>query len=622
MFSLSNRKIAHKGLILAAIPVLFGLLLMAPIVFLFQEEQKAADAEARAAGVAVPPAAVPGTGSNEAPPTSSAQYRQLIQQVFIIGSLVNIGLTVGVVALLGSSINKRLDVVVDNSRRFARREPLQPILQGADELARLDQIFHDMARAVEGAAKRERAILDNAMDVICSLNRNFEFVAVSPSVEKCWNYAQREMIGRALTEFIVPDEAQQTNIGLLQARSEKQSKFESSVVTKDGTVLSVSWSVYWSADEQAYFCVAHDITHRKLAEELLRESEARIRLIIESMPVGLLIVDERGYIEMTNNQTDHLFGYNYDDLLGAHLSVLFVDDFGKEMHQMTESIAKCAGGIGDVDGRRKDGSIVQVQLSLTEFSMHGAKKVLAALLDVSERYAVEQLKKQLVSMVSHDLRTPLTMIQNTLHILGSNTVGQLDERGEQLVHSAEAETQRLIEMINTLLDIEKMQSGRLQMELTPVSVDSVISRSLTVVSHAAEKQRVELETETTGYEVLADGAKLVQVLINLLSNAIKFSPPAGKVSVRCEEDDAGWLTVNVSDQGRGIPPSQKALIFERFHQVELSDRIEKGGTGLGLAICKSIVEAHGGTIGVESEFGRGSTFWFKIPSHDGNGDAE
>lgn len=604
MLTLSNQSITHKGLILVAVPVALGICIMAALLFLVHEEELATTFESGQAAQ---------SSASHPPAHSSQHYRQLIEQTVLIGSLINIAASVAVVVVFGSSIKKRLARAVDNSRRFARNEPLHPVLTGSDELSRLDQIFHDMARAVEGAAKRERAILDNAMDVICSLNRNFEFVSVSPSVEKLWKYAQRELIGRTLTEFVAAGEAEETSKGLLQARAEKQSKFESTIVTKEGTTLSVSWSVYWSSEEQAYFCVAHDITHRKLAEELLRESESRIRLIMESMPVGLLIMDERGFIEMTNNQTDNLFNYKWDDLLGEHLSVLFTNEFGKDPSAMSDTINRCLGGIVDMTGIKKDRSPVPVQVSLTEFTMSGARKLLAAILDVSERHAVEQLKRQLVSMVSHDLRTPLTMIQNTLHILGSSTVGNLDERGEALVSQAETEIKRLVEMINSLLDIEKMQSGRLQMEAGPVSVDSIVSRSLSVVAHSAEMQQVSLEAPETGLEIMADGAKLVQVMINLLSNAIKFSPRDGKVSVRCQEDDRGWLHVNVIDEGRGVPPSQKALIFERFHQVQLSDRLEKGGTGLGLAICKSIVEAHGGIIGVESEVGQGSNFWFRIP---------
>jgi len=536
-----------------------------------------------------------------------------MEYAILAAAVVNVAVTVAWTLRFSSVVTRRLSVLTDNASRLARREPLNPPIQGSDELVRLDRLFHDMARTIEAAAKRERDILDNAVDVICSLNKNFEFVAVSPSAERAWGYAPRELIGRSITEFVHESDADASHAWLADARSGKESKFENNMVTKDGAVVSALWSINYSVEEQAYFCVAHDITDRIRAEELLKDSEARVRLIIESMPVGLLIVDERGYIEMTNVQTDVMFGYSYEDLLGEHLSILFADQFANRPDSLSEVVAKFSGRVTDLDARRPDGSTLQVEFSLTEFTLHGTKKILAVMMDVSERHAVERLKKQLVAMVSHDLRTPLTMIQNTLMILGAQYLGTLEPKAAQLVQAAESETERLIEMINSLLDIEKMQSGTLEMDMTPISLDSIISRSVTVVAHAAEKQRVALEAGLTGCEVVADGAKLVQVLINLLANAIKFSPRDGKVSVNCEQD-GDWLQIAVSDQGRGIPSSQTELIFERFHQVEVSDRTEKGGTGLGLAICKSIVEAHGGSIGVKSEVGHGSTFWFKIPS--------
>lgn len=536
-----------------------------------------------------------------------------VKQLILLTALANFALAIFAALKFGRSVTQRLNRLMENSMKLAAGEPLHPLLQGSDEVAQLDRVFHEMSRTITTAAKRERAIVDNAVDVICSLNKKLEFTAVSPSVESAWQFSKQEMIGRMITDLIEPSEADKAVSAFSEARNSKESKFDICMVTKSGASSFVSWSVHWSADEQTYFCVGHDITDRKRAEELLRESESRIRLIIESMPVGLLIIDSSGYIEMTNIQADHMFGYRYEDLLGEHLSMLFASEFGKSPEELMHVVTKYMGRISDVDARRKDGSVLPVQVSLTEFTLHGAKKILAAMLDVSERHAVEQLKKHLIATVSHDLRTPLTMIQNTLMILSSQTVGNLDERGHSLVESAETEAERLIEMINSLLDIEKMQSGRLQMELQPVSLDSVISRSVTVVSHAAEKGRVELEAEPSGCEVMADGAKLVQVMVNLLANAIKFSPKESKVTVRCEEDQ-GWLQINVSDQGRGIPAAHTGLIFESFYQVEESDRVEKGGTGLGLAICKTIVEAHGGLIGVKSEDGHGSTFWFKIPT--------
>lgn len=455
MISLSNLKIAQKGVVLAVVPIVTGVLFSAVLLYVVSVVQTQVD-------------------------------RQLVA---IIGAAVSVCVSVGLALFFTSGITRRVATVVDNSMRLARREKLQPLLSGSDEIARLDRIFHEMAATIEASAKRERAILDNALDVICSLNKNLEFVAVSPSVEKSWQYLQKEVIGRSLMEFVRPDDLQLTNMGLASARAEQESKFENGITTKSGSTVSVSWSVFWSADEQAYFCVGHDITDRKRAEELLRESESRIRLIIESMPIGLLIIDEDGFIEMTNIRTDQMFGYRYEDLLGEHISKLFGDSTPIQPEYLNQLVSKYLGKVSEVDTRRTDGSVVQVELSLNEFALHGAKKILAVMMDVSERYAVQQLKKQFVAMVSHDLRTPLTMIQNTLAILDSQTVGTLDKRGEQLVTNAENETRRLIEMINSLLDIEKMESGRMDMELHSVSLDSVISRSVTVVSHAAEKAR-------------------------------------------------------------------------------------------------------------------------------------
>jgi PAS domain S-box-containing protein len=497
-------------------------------------------------------------------------------------------------ALFMQSLKSRVTQLAENSTKLVSGEKLQEPLSGDDELAQLDKVFHEMSRTLAAAARRERAILDNAVDVICSLNKQLEFTAVSPSVEKAWQYERYELIAASF----------------LASKNQGDKKLESCMVTKSGGSSYVSWSVHWSPEEQTFFCVGHDITDRKRAEELLRESESRIRLIIESMPVGLLIVDSNGYIEMTNIQADHMFGYRYEDLLGEHISKIFDGEF-----LGPAALRKYMGKLSDVEGKRKDGANLPLQVTLTEFTLHGAKKILVASLDVSERQAVEQLKKQLIATVSHDLRTPLTMIQNTLAVLSADAVGKLDTRGKELVGSAETEAQRLIEMINSLLDIEKMQSGKLQMEMQPVLLDSIISRSVTVVSHAAEKQHVELDAAPSGCEVMADGAKLVQVMVNLLANAIKFSPKNSKVTIRCEEDE-GWLQIKVSDEGRGIPSQQKDMVFESFYQVEDGDRTEKGGTGLGLAICKTIVEAHGGLIGVQSEEGIGSTFWFKIPAVD------
>lgn len=235
---------------------------------------------------------------------------------------------------------------------------------------------------------------------------------------------------------------------------------------------------------------------------------------------------------------------------------------------------------------------------------------------MSERREVERLKKEFVSTVSHELRTPLTSIRGSLTLLSVGALGSLPEQAKKVVSIAERNTIRLITLINDILDIEKLESGKLDMVFDTVQMSNVLDRSAEAVRAFAEQNGIKLEMIHTNASVYADGDRLVQVIVNLVSNAVKFSPKGQTVTVAVSEIP-NWVEVKVIDRGRGIPPKYKNLLFQRFQQVEASDARKKGGTGLGLAICKGIIEAHGGTIGVESEEGKGSIFWFKIPPQAG-----
>lgn len=226
---------------------------------------------------------------------------------------------------------------------------------------------------------------------------------------------------------------------------------------------------------------------------------------------------------------------------------------------------------------------------------------------------VEEMKQQFVDMVSHDLRTPLTSLQSFLELLDDGIVGTLTDDGQRLLKGSMASTTRLMALINDLLDVEKLASGNMQMSFAPTLLDTVIERSVEAVESAARGQAVTVLRDESGLEVQADAHRLIQVFVNLLGNAIKFSPEGGIVKITTETQP-GFVRVCVSDEGRGVPPSHREAIFERFRQVEMTDATVKGGTGLGLPICKAIIEQHGGKIGVDSEEGQGSTFWLTIPT--------
>ena len=243
------------------------------------------------------------------------------------------------------------------------------------------------------------------------------------------------------------------------------------------------------------------------------------------------------------------------------------------------------------------------EIALLDSSFHEMTRTLKDL---------EQRKQQFVSMVSHDLRSPLTSLGMFLELLLEGMYGKLNEAGDKKAKIAERSIVRLIALINDLLDFDRLQSGKLEILKKDESVDTIVVRSLDAVNALAEQHKIKLVSEGTKIDATMDGDRIIQVLVNLVSNAVKFSPEGSTVKVSVSHKE-GTVEFRVIDQGRGIPKDMLSAVFERFKQVTKTDATEKGGTGLGLAICKAIVECHGGQIGVESEMGHGATFWFTLP---------
>ena len=544
-----------------------------------------------------------------------------ILKVFLVGGVVaNILIAFVLLWFFTRSIKNRLYVLTDNSFRLARGQPLNPPVGGGDEISHLDGVFHSMADALTEAHRKEKAVIDNAVDVICSIDMDGKFVAVNPACYENWGYTPDELLGKRFIEVIAPQDISDTIKAVRAIRAEKSNlQFDNRVRRKDSSEINVSWSAYWSEKERAMFCVAHDITERKLAEEAIRASEHRIRTIINHMIVGLVIVNQDGYIESMNPSAEKIFGYKAEEIVGRHLLSLFSDSKFFSEHNESDTTSfmdtlfnQALNRIGEFDCIKKNGEDFPVELSISELKTHEGERYMANILDVSERKEVERLKKEFVSTVSHELRTPLTSIRGSLTLLSVGAMGALPEQAKKVVSIAERNTIRLIGLINDILDIEKLEAGKLDMVFENTNMKDIMERSEQSVNTFAANNGVKLEMMPTDAQVYADGDRIVQVLVNLLSNAIKFSPQGQTVTVAVE-NAAGFVHVRVIDRGRGIPEQFKKLLFQRFQQVEASDAKKKGGTGLGLAICKGIIEQHGGQIGVDSEEGKGSTFWFRLP---------
>jgi signal transduction histidine kinase/CheY-like chemotaxis protein len=300
--------------------------------------------------------------------------------------------------------------------------------------------------------------------------------------------------------------------------------------------------------------------------------------------------------------------------VGQHLTALMPLSSGPDFKgTLREAFKVAISRITEWEGRRRNGEVFPFELAMYEFETAAGRRFGGHIRDLSERREVERLKKEFVAVVSHELRTPLTSIRGSLSLLAGGMLGELPDEAREVVAIAERNTVRLMHLINDILDLERLEAGRMPMTIAPHSFDAVCERALESVRAMADQQQVGVDAPASGVQVMADADRLVQVLVNLLSNAVKFSPRGGRVTVSAHEH-GGWVEARVQDRGRGIPESHRDAIFHRFQQVESSDVREKGGTGLGLPICKAIVEQLGGTMGVESELGRGSTFWFRLRS--------
>ncbi len=224
----------------------------------------------------------------------------------------------------------------------------------------------------------------------------------------------------------------------------------------------------------------------------------------------------------------------------------------------------------------------------------------------------ERSKQEVLAMITHDLRSPLTSLQLTLNLLASGSMDNSSEKARNMLSRADSSVGKLIQLINDLLDIDKIESGRFNLDIQEVEDASMISQATELIQHSADARKITIEARPANIDVHCDEERIIRVITNLLSNAIKFSPDDSKVVIATSVE-GNKILFEVKDQGRGMPAGEEVKIFERYHQVDGKNEAEKKGSGLGLTICKALVEAHGGTIGATSKDGQGSTFWFRIP---------
>jgi PAS domain S-box-containing protein len=321
---------------------------------------------------------------------------------------------------------------------------------------------------------------------------------------------------------------------------------------------------------------------------------------------------------LANTEVERMFGYAHDALIGETVDILVPRNVCGQHAQHRRQFAAHpqirTPKNRNLSGRRRDGTEFSVEVGLSPFHTNEEILVLAAIVDISERLRVERLKDEFVSTVSHELRTPLTSIAGALGLLVNDPGGALSERTARLLKIARANSERLVRLVNNILEMEKIESGRVVFVLKRVEVRSLVEQTIGANRGFADDYgvRMRLDAASATVEICADPDWLVQVVTNLLSNAIKFSPRGEEVVIAIERR-SGTVLISIRDHGHGVPEDFKPRIFEKFAQADASDTRQQGGTGLGLSIVKQIVTRLGGQVGFDDAPGGGAIFQVEFP---------
>lgn len=355
---------------------------------------------------------------------------------------------------------------------------------------------------------------------------------------------------------------------------------------------------------------------RGRADELYRQQE----ILLDSVADGICGIDRHGFVSFANPAAGRLLGASPAQLTGKPVHQLLHgaarngNRCGEDC-KLRRATMRQVASTGEDTIYRADGTAVPAEYFFTPILDHGRfSGSVLSFRDISQRYALDRMKDEFISTVSHELRTPLTSIRGALGLLSSGILGQINEKAANLLRIAATNSDRLVRLINDILDLERIQSGREPITFRGLQLSDVVRQAIDGMQPVADAAGVQLIHDTTQVEIEGDPDRLLQVLTNLLSNAVKFSPPNSTVSVMARPGVSG-VTLSVIDQGRGIPADKLEAIFGRFQQVDASDSRQKGGSGLGLAICRSIVMQHSGRIWAERNPVRGSTFRVFLPYH-------
>ncbi len=353
-----------------------------------------------------------------------------------------------------------------------------------------------------------------------------------------------------------------------------------------------------------------DTTFHAMAAELNERAKME-RALVENAYDCICSIDEDGTIVSENRACEGMFAYERTEMLGLRFLQLVQNEHAKEAYSFLSDLKE--GGEAkqiELTMKRRDGSLLDAHLSAQWSDQE--RKAVCIIRDQSEQVEAERIKQEVMAMVTHDLRSPLMVINNFFQFLKDGFYGQVNERGQKFLPNSISSCNRLLALVNDLLDAEKMRSGMTTIEPEATDLAEIVNECVEFIRPLAKEKSIEVQVRTESVIAKVDHKLITRVLINLLSNAINHSDKAKTVEVTTKLLKK-VVEVSVIDSGPGIPEDQLESIFERFYQIRGNQNSKAEGSGLGLTICKSIVQLHGGKIWVENRQEKGSKFTFSLP---------
>lgn len=465
-------------------------------------------------------------------------------------------------------------------------------------------------------------IVESAPNAMILVNKEGKIAFVNKETERLFGYSRTELVGQGV-EVIIPERFRTRHPHFRdafflspQTRSMGAGR-DLYARRKDGTEFPVEIGLNPLVTEEGTLVLAAviDLTERKRAEE-------RLRQVVESAPNAMVLVNGEGKITLVNSQTEKLFGFPREELMGQNVELLIPTRFRSAHPSYRGSFfstphARAMGAGRDLFARRKDGTEFPVEIGLNPLETAEGTMVLAAIIDITERKTQEanKLKSDFLARMSHELRTPMNAILGFSELLIDERVGELNGRQKDYLKDIHASAEHLLQLINDILDISKIESGKTELKIETFDVVDVIEEVMKVLAPLAAKKQITVQMQLSPdvTTVSLDKSKFRQILYNLLSNAIKYNKQNGEASISTYPDGQDRFRMEIMDTGVGIAKENMHKLFIPFVQLDATAAARNEGTGLGLALTKNIIELHGGKISVDSTLGEGTTFSVVMP---------